>query len=54
MTIEEQDARCNKLFDKLDHMRAAGQTESDEYMQTLKALQSATRERLRTIQVVTL
>jgi len=54
MTIEEHDAKCNELSDKLDNMRVAGQTESDEYMQTLKALQLATRARLRTIQVVAL
>jgi hypothetical protein len=57
MTIQEHDARCNQLFDKLENLKAAGQAgkvASAEYMETLKALQFATRERLRTVQVVSL
>ena len=57
MTIQEHDEKCNQLFDKLGNLKAAGQggeTASAEYMETLKALQFATRARLETIRIVTL
>ncbi len=57
MTIQEHDAKCNQLFDKLGNLKADGQggeAASAEYMETLKALQVATRERLGTIRIVTL
>ena len=57
MTIQEHDAKCNQLFDKLENLKAdrqGGEVASAEYMETLKALQAATRERLGTIRIVTL
>jgi hypothetical protein len=57
MTIQEHDEKCNQLFDKLGNLKAAGQggeAASAEYMETLKALQVATRERLGMIRIVTL
>ena len=57
MTIQEHDAECNRLFDKLGNLKAAGQGEknaSAEYMETLKALQRATHSRLRELKIVSL
>jgi hypothetical protein len=49
LTIADHDTRCNELFRKLDKLKADGQggvMASAEYMETLKELQAATRERL--------
>ncbi len=49
MTLQEHDKMCNGLFRKLDELKALGQggaVASDEYMQTLRELQTATKARL--------
>lgn len=51
-TIEEMDSKCNRLFKRLDELKAngqGGQPASTEYMSTLKELQAATKARLNTI-----
>lgn len=49
MTIQEHDKHCTALFRKLDALKASGQggaIAGEEYMATLRELQTATRERL--------
>lgn len=40
------DKQCNALFRKLDEMKAAGQSETAEYLQVLLTLRDKTRQRL--------
>jgi hypothetical protein len=48
MSIAEHDARCNELFRQLDALKAQGadKIKGGEYDTVLRALQTATRERL--------
>lgn len=51
-TLTEQDAAINKLFIRLDELKAqghGGHVASKEYMTTLRALQVATRDRVRAL-----
>lgn len=48
MKLRELDSECNRLFRKLDAMKAAKEDRNDNpvYMQTLYTLRDLTRQRL--------
>jgi hypothetical protein len=55
MTIAEHDAKCNGLWRKLDALKASGmdRVKGSEYDAVLRELQSATRERLSSVGLIT-
>lgn len=57
LEIQNHDTECNQLFKQLETLKARGEggkVASVEYLETLKALQLATRARLGAIRVVSL